>query len=78
MPAFTQEDVGKRVVAQSGGPVGEVVEIRDGTAWVEPDPDLDPEIESHLRWDGIVNREQHELDDEFVSTVGEETVRLRV
>ncbi len=78
MSAFTGDDVGKRVVTQSGATVGEVVEVRDGSAWVEPAPDVDPEVESHLRWDRIQNREKHELGTEFVSTVTDDAVRLRV
>lgn len=78
MPAFSSDDVGKRVVTQSGATVGEVVEVRDGEAWVEPAPDVDEEVESHLRWDRIQNREKYELETEFVSGVTDDAVRLRV
>lgn len=76
--AFSQDDVGKRVVAQSGATVGEVAEVRDGTAWVELAPDADDEAVSELEWDGMVNRDRHELEDRFVTRVTEEAVRLRV
>lgn len=78
MPAFSSDDVGKRVVAQSGATVGEVVEVRDGSAWVEPAPDLDRDVESHLKWDRIRNQEKHELETEFVSRVSDNVVRLRI
>ena len=72
------DHVGKRVVAQSGAQVGTVDEVRDGALYVEIDPDADREVLEELGWDGVVNREVHELERRFVSTVGDETVRLRV
>lgn len=78
MAAFSQDDVGKRVVAQSGATVGEVAEVRGGTAWVELAPDPDDDAVSQLRWEGTVNQNRHELEDRFVTRVTEDAVRLRV
>jgi hypothetical protein len=76
--ASDADDVGKRVVAQSGIQVGTVSEVRDGTLHVEVGPDADPDVLDQLGWDGVVNQEVHELEDRYVSTVTDETVRLRV
>lgn len=78
MGSFTEAVVGKRVVAQGGSTVGEVADVRDGTLYVEVAAGIDRDVEGELRWDGPVNREVRKLEDEFVSTVDGDVVRLRV
>lgn len=74
----TDEHVGKRVVAQGGGTVGTVEEVRDGSLRVAVDPDADRDTLDELGWGAVVNQEVHALEDRFVSTITDETVRLRV
>lgn len=78
MADFSDSQVGKRVVAQSGTTVGEVTDVRDGGLYVAVDPDADPDVLDDLRWEGVVNRETHELDEKHVSKITEDTIRLRV
>ena len=78
MASDDADHVGKRVVAQSGNEVGTVSEVRDGTLRVEVGADADPDVLDQLGWDGVVNQEVHELEDRYVSTVTDQTIRLRV
>ena len=73
-----EDHVGKRVVAQSGNRVGTVAEVRDGTLHVEVGPDADRDVLDQLNWDGIVNREVHELEGRYISNISDDVVRLRV
>lgn len=74
---FTDEQVGKRVVAQSGATIGTVSSVRDGDIYVELTGDVENGLLSELGWGGAVNQEQLKLQDEYVSTVTDETIRLR-
>ena len=76
--ADPEDHVGKRVVAQSGNQVGTVAAVDDGTLRVEVGPDADPDVLGQLNWDGTVNQEIHELEGRYVSTIGDDVVRLRV
>lgn len=78
MPDFTDKQLGKRVVAQDGATVGEVTEVRDGTLWVTVAEDADRDVLDELRWTGVVNRETERLNQRFISSLREDTIRLRV
>lgn len=78
MPDFTDEQVGKRVVDQNGIVVGKVTGIRDGSLLVTVDADADDQTIQELNWDGVVDQENHSLNDRHISTIREDTVRLRV
>lgn len=78
MADYSDQQVGKRVVAQNGTTVGEVSDVDDGDLVVTVAPDVDRDVVDHLDWDGVVNRERHRLNDRYVSNVREQTVRLRV
>ncbi|MFB6165311.1 MAG: hypothetical protein ABEJ31_09155 [Haloarculaceae archaeon] len=78
MAEFSDEQIGKRVVDQDGRPVGEVTDVRNGELWVRIDADADPDVIDDLDWDGVVNQETQRLNEHFVSTVRENTVRLNV
>lgn len=75
---FTDEEAGKRVVAQDGAEVGTVEEVRDGELYVEVGPDANGETLDQLGWEGVVEQEVHQLRQRFVSNVSERTIRLRV
>jgi|GEM_PF-4885579 len=78
MGAFSDADVGKRVVAQDGGTVGTVVEVRNGDLYVEPAGELDPDLAAELDWGGAVHHHSYRLEPQFVTHVSESVVRLRV
>lgn len=78
MADFSDDHVGKRVVAQSGAEVGTVDHVRDGDLFVAVEPDADREVVSNLGWDGPVNQDSERLSDEYVSNVTENAIRLRV
>lgn len=75
---FTEKQVGKRVVAQNGSEVGTVVDIRDGNIYVEVSEDADRDVLDDLRWGGPVNREEHHLRQKHISTITDDTIRVRV
>ena len=78
MADYTDDQLGKRVVAQSGVEIGSVEEVRDGDMYVAVESDTDDDAVSQLGWDGTVNQDVHRLSDEYVSNLTENTVRLRV
>lgn len=78
MADFSNDHLGKRVVAQNGSTVGEVTDVRDGSLWVTVDADVEQDVLDSLEWDGVVSQETQELPDTYVSKVREETIRLRV
>ena len=78
MADFTEEQIGKRVVAQNGTVVGEVTDVRDGSLKVTLDADADSDVVDTLNWDGVVDQQTHDLTDRRISTIREDTIRLRV
>ncbi|UPV99027.1 PRC-barrel domain containing protein [Halorussus gelatinilyticus] len=55
---FTEADEGASVFDADRQKIGVVTEVRDGEAYVEPDPSLAEEIQAKLDWGS------HEADDE--------------
>lgn len=81
MVEFTDDQLGKRVVAQRGAEVGRVSDVRDGTLFVEVEAEAETADEGaldQLGWTGTVEQDVHRLPDEHVSDVSEQTIRLRV
>ena len=77
MADYKNDQIGKRVVAQSGVEIGSVQDIRNGDMYVAVESSDDDAV-SQLGWDEMVNQDVHRLPDEYVSNVTESTVRLRV
>ncbi|WP_276302025.1 hypothetical protein [Halorussus lipolyticus] len=77
MADYSDDQLDKRVVAQSGVEIGFVEEVRDGDLYVAVEPDADDAV-SQLGWDGMVNQDVHHLEDRYVSNVTDATIRLRV
>ncbi|MFB6131450.1 MAG: hypothetical protein ABEJ28_11600 [Salinigranum sp.] len=75
---FTEKEVGKRVVDQDGLEVGTVSGVRDGSMYVELSPDAPEDTLSELRWDGVVHQREHHLENQYVSNVSHDVVRLNV
>ncbi|WP_435175423.1 hypothetical protein [Halorussus sp. AFM4] len=78
MADYSEDHIGKRVVAQSGVEMGTVEDVRDGDLYVSVEPDADDEAASELGWDGPVSQDVHHLRDQYVSNITETTIRLRV
>ena len=75
---FTDKQVGKRVVAQSGREVGTVEFVENGDIFVEVGADVDADTLDELGWDDTVNLPAYRLRSEYVSTVTADTIRLNV
>lgn len=72
----TDEDEGKQVVYDNET-VGRVVEVRNGTAYVDPDPGVTDTIKSKLGW-GESDEESFALDESSVAEITDDRVRLEV
>jgi hypothetical protein len=55
---FTEDDEGSSVFDADREKIGVVVEVRDGDAYVEPEPSLTEELKAKLDWGS------HEADEE--------------
>lgn len=72
---LTDADEGKKLVSQSGDEIGVITEVRDGTAQVDPDPDMIDNIKSKLGW-GDTDEETYPVSGDDVAEVTEDEVRL--
>ncbi|MFC6835127.1 hypothetical protein [Halomarina ordinaria] len=75
---FTDEQVGKRVVSQTGEEIGTVSSVSDGDLHVTVDGDVDDDLADELGWGGAVEQDTNRLEREYVADVEEESVRLRI
>lgn len=78
MADFSEDQIGKRVIDQSGVEIGTVDDVRDGELYVEVSADDRNETVEQLGWEGPVNQELHHLRQQYVSNVTDETIRLTV
>ncbi|UPV72958.1 PRC-barrel domain containing protein [Halorussus limi] len=62
---FTEADEGASVFDADRQKIGVVTEVRDGDAYVEPDPSLGEELKAKLDWGS------HEADDDAFSLQSE-------
>lgn len=76
MPTITDADEGKDVVNTDDEQVGVVAEVRQGTAYVEPDPDLTDELKATLGMDNT-DESAYALPDDRIGTVTDDEIRLR-
>jgi hypothetical protein len=72
----TEDAVGKSVVDARGNAVGIVVDVKHGTAYVEPDPDITDKLTAKLGWTEA-GEESYPLQEAAVETVTDDEVRLR-
>ncbi len=73
---ITEKDDGKRVVNADGEKIGVVSGVRNGTAYVDPDPGLGDRILSKLGWDNI-DEDDYPLERESVDAVTDDEIRLK-
>ncbi|USZ69175.1 PRC-barrel domain containing protein [Halorussus salilacus] len=75
---FTNDDEGKSVFDADREKIGVVAAVRDGTAYVEPEPSLTQEFEAKLdRGDLEPDDEAYPIRDEWVEAVDDKEVLLR-
>jgi len=75
--SLTESDEGKRVV-HNGEPVGHVLEVRAGTAYVDPNPTLASALRTKLGWgNGAEEVETYPLEEHMVAQVRDDEIRLR-
>ena len=72
----TEDDEAKAVVAGNGDHIGIVDEVRDGTAHVDPDPDISSELKSKLAW-GSTEQDTVPLRNDAVDAIPDEAIHLR-
>lgn len=74
---FSEDVEGKKVV-HGDETVGRVVDVRQGTAYVDPDPGITETIMSKLSWgDQASDEETYPLQVESVATVEDDVVTLK-
>ena len=78
MADFSEDHIGKRVVDQSGVEIGTVEHVRNGDLYVNVTAEDVNETVNELGWEGPVEQDVQHLQDEYVSNITENTVRLRV
>ena len=72
----TEDDEGKRVVDSHGETVGMVSEVKNGTAYVDPDPGITDTIRSKLGW-GNADEDDYALKASRIDTVTDDEIRLK-
>lgn len=73
---ITEDDEGKSVVNADGDEIGIVSEVRNDTAYVDPDPGIGENIKSKLGW-GSADADDYPLDRASIEAVTDDEVRLR-
>lgn len=73
---ITDDDRAKRVVDGADNEIGLVDDVEDGTAYVDPDPDVGGELKSKLGW-GADERSTYPLRDDAIDEITEQEIRLR-
>ena len=67
---------GKRVVDESGEEVGIVTAVRDGTAYVDPDPGMTEKLASRMGW-ADADEDDYLLPEASVERITDEEVHVR-
>lgn len=73
--SITEQDEGKRVVDTTGETVGVVAEVRDGTAYVDPDASLTDKLAAKLGW-GDRDEDTYPVTTADIDTVTDDEIRL--
>lgn len=72
---ITEKEEGKRVVNADGETIGVVSGVRNGTAYVDPDPGIGDRIMSMLGWENI-DEDDHPLDRDSIDVITDDEIRL--
>lgn len=71
----TTDDEGKEVIDANGDRIGTVEEVDDGTALVDPVPEVSPIVVRALGW--VDKPEVYPLRNPSIDTITESTIHLR-
>ena len=75
---FDETDEGKTVINSDDEKIGVVVDVRDGTAYVEPEPSLAEEVKAKLGWgDTEPDEDAFALREDWVDVVDDDEILLR-
>ncbi|WP_137283708.1 PRC-barrel domain containing protein [Halorussus salinisoli] len=75
---FTQDDEGASVFDADREKIGVVVEVRDGDAYVEPEPSLTEELKAKLDWGSHeADRDAYALESEWIDDIEDGEILLR-
>lgn len=74
---ITADERAKRVVDGDGREIGIVDTVDDGTAYVDPEPDIAGDLKSKLGW-GADEQSTYPLRNDAIDTITDEEIRLRV
>lgn len=75
MAEITDDDVGKKVVDSDGEEIGRIVDIKNGRAYVDPDPSTAETIMSEFGW-GDSDQGTYALPEDSVDAITDDEVRL--
>ena len=73
---LTEEDEGKRVVNVSGDRIGVISGVRNGSAFVDPNPGITDTIKSKLGWENV-DEDDYPLKHSKIDRVTDDEVRLK-
>lgn len=72
----TDDEAGKAVVNSEGEQIGVVASVRDGTAYVDPDPGITDRVMSTLGW-ASVDEDHYPLEEAKIETITSDEIWLR-
>lgn len=70
------DDEGKMVTNANGKKVGIVSEVRDGMAYVDPDPGITDSIRSRLGW-GDADQDDYRLERNRIGSITDDEIKLK-
>jgi hypothetical protein len=75
---FTEDDEGSSVFDADREKIGVVVEVRDGDAYVEPEPSLTEELKAKLDWGSHeADEDAYALESSWVAEIEDGEILLR-
>lgn len=74
--AIDESIEGRRVVNEDGEEIGIVTEVREGTAYVDPEPGMVESLRSKLGW-GDADQDDYPLPEGAIERVTDEEVHVR-
>ncbi|SMO48548.1 PRC-barrel domain containing protein [Halorubrum cibi] len=72
----SDDDEGKRVVNSKGKKIGMVTQVKNGKAYVDPDPGIADSIRSKLGW-GDADADDYLLESGRIDGITDDEVRLK-
>ena len=73
---ISDDDDGKRVVNSKGKKIGMVTQVKNGKAYVDPDPGIADSIRSKLGW-GDADEDDYLLESGRIDSITDDEVRLK-